>query len=148
MYGSSGQYASYWNAFWFWFSYRPIGIFPKWNGNSKNLGNLTNHWRMNWSQFEDPVWYPCLAGAVAVLTNPFINFEYFLLLNSGKFREKSTVAVWIHVFRAWYTPPRLYRSHCCGKVMSSVVCVCHYPRCIRPQCTGPTAFPNSDIWWS
>ena len=34
--------------------------FPKWKGNSVDLGNLINHWSMNWGSFKDP----CLAGCV------------------------------------------------------------------------------------
>ena len=40
------------------------GVFPKWNRNSMNSGNLLNHWSINWSQFKDPVSHMCLAGAV------------------------------------------------------------------------------------
>ena len=46
---------------------RTIGVFPKWNRNSVNLGNsgnLINHGSMNWSQFKDPVSHTCLVGAV------------------------------------------------------------------------------------
>ena len=40
------------------------GVFPKWNGNSVNSGNLINHWNMNWGQFKDPVSHMSLDGAV------------------------------------------------------------------------------------
>ena len=40
------------------------GVFPKWNRNSVNSGNLINHWSMNWAPFKDPVSHMCLTGAV------------------------------------------------------------------------------------
>ena len=34
-----------------------IWVFSKWNRNSVNLGNLINHWRMNWDQFPALSWH-------------------------------------------------------------------------------------------
>ena len=51
-----------------WIMYRigPIGVFPKWHRNSHNsetLGNLINHWSMNWTQFNDSASHMYLSGA-------------------------------------------------------------------------------------
>ena len=66
------------------------GVSPKWIRNSMNSGNLINHWGMNWTQFKDTQYYPCVAGnvlaswpvtqEVAGSNNPFI-ILYFLSLN-------------------------------------------------------------------
>ena len=108
---------------------------------------------MNWSQFKDPVWYPCIAGAVvtcwslkpevAALKN-HSNYKHFSLLNSVKF------TVNCHCVNSCL--PRLDRSHLLleGSVFSSL-CLSvylstegsppcdHYPRCITALFTKPPA---------
>ena len=42
----------------------PLTFFPKWNRNSTNSGNLTNHWSMNRSQFKNTLCHLCVHGAV------------------------------------------------------------------------------------
>ena len=73
--------------------------------NSTNLGNLINHWSMNWAQFKDPVSHMCLAGAVVAswsLTQEWqvrallLNWKIFLSLNSlnsVKHLEKTPILV-------------------------------------------------------
>ena len=44
-----------------------IGIFPKWvrnSMNSANSQNLINHLRLNWTPFNNPLCYLCLAGTL------------------------------------------------------------------------------------
>ena len=40
-------------------------VLPKWIRSSVHSGNMIDHCSMNWSQFKDPLYYLCLAGAVA-----------------------------------------------------------------------------------
>ena len=59
------------------------GVFPKWNKNSGNSGNLINHWSITWAQFKDPVSNMSLAGAVVApqsLTQELSMWQVWALL--------------------------------------------------------------------
>ena len=93
---TSGQYASYWNAFLLLDKVRSRNqclklVFKQWwcskigvflNGtelplNSANSGNLINHQNMNWAQFKDPVSHMHVSSST-------LDDKIILSLNSAK----------------------------------------------------------------
>ena len=62
------------------------GVFPEWNRNSVNSGNLVNHFQsMNWNQFKDSVSDRCFAGTVVAswfLTREVAGSNPFTVMNS------------------------------------------------------------------
>ena len=69
-----------------------IGVFPKWNGNSVNSGNLLNHWSMNWG----PVSHMCIVGAVVAswsLTQDVVDSNAFTVM-ANIFISEFNESIW------------------------------------------------------
>ena len=70
-------------------------VFPKWDRNSANSGNLINHWSMNWGQLKDNFYYLCLISSVLTpwsLTQGFTGSNIhlitrFFVTNFAEFSE-------------------------------------------------------------
>ena len=66
---------------WFQPIFNKNGVFLKW---AELLGNLINHWSMNWAQFKDPVSHIRLAGTVVAswpLTQEVAGSSPFTVMN-------------------------------------------------------------------